>query len=217
LPPLSFLMSSATNFTAYVMYIKPIIDFILALLLVVITFPLVILLTLLLFIANNGSPFFFQLRPGKNEKIFKLIKFRTMNNRRGADGELLPDSVRLTKIGKFVRRTSLDELPQLFSVLKGDMSLVGPRPLLVEYLPLYNEQQRKRHNVKPGITGWAQINGRNALSWKQKFEYDVWYVENISPALDFKILFKTLQKVVKSDGITSATSATMEKFTGNNI
>lgn len=144
-----------------------------------------------------------------------MVKFKTMNDKRGSDGQLLPDDVRLTPVGKFVRRTSLDEIPQLLNVLKGDMSLVGPRPLLVEYLPLYDETQRKRHDVRPGITGWAQVNGRNAISWNEKFAYDVWYVDNISFPLDVKILWMTLLKVVQSEGINSASSVTMEKFTGN--
>ena len=154
-------------------------------------------------------------RPGKNGKIFKVIKFKTMNDRKNEKGELLPDADRLTAIGSFVRKTSLDELPQMLNVIKGDMSIVGPRPLLVEYLPLYDEVQRTRHDVRPGITGWAQVNGRNTISWKQKFEYDVWYVNNISFALDFKILLMTVRNVLKSEGISSETSATMEKFTGN--
>ena len=177
--------------------------------------PVFIIVVILLAIANSGKPFFFQRRPGKNEQIFKVIKFKTMNDRRDKNGELLPDAVRLTSIGSFIRRTSLDELPQLLNVIKGDMSLIGPRPLLIEYLPLYNETQRKRHDVLPGITGWAQVNGRNAISWQQKFEYDVWYVNNISFALDFKIFFLTIRNIVKSEGISSETSATMEKFTGN--
>jgi lipopolysaccharide/colanic/teichoic acid biosynthesis glycosyltransferase len=167
-------------------------------------------------IANRGAGvFFFQERPGKNEKIFKVIKFKTMNDRKDASGNLLPDAQRLTKVGKFVRSTSLDEIPQLLNVIKGDMSLIGPRPLLVQYLPLYNETQRRRHEVRPGITGWAQVNGRNAISWAQKFAYDVWYVDNVSLSLDIKILIKTILKVFKRDGISSGTSATMEYFKGN--
>jgi lipopolysaccharide/colanic/teichoic acid biosynthesis glycosyltransferase len=166
-------------------------------------------------INNQGKPFFFQKRPGKDEKIFQVIKFKTMNDKKGADGELLPDADRLTKVGVFVRKTSLDEIPQLLNVLKGDMSLIGPRPLLPEYLPLYNETQKKRHNVKPGITGWAQVNGRNAISWKKKFEYDVWYVENLSFLLDVKIIFKTIIKVVRSEDINTENQATTVKFTGN--
>ncbi len=195
--------------------IKPLIDFSIALVLISITLPISLLLIIILTVSNAGKPFFFQLRPGKNEKIFKVVKFKTMNDRKDRNGNLLPDADRLTSFGKFVRKTSLDELPQFFNVLIGNMSLIGPRPLLVEYLPLYNNEQRKRHLVKPGITGWAQINGRNSISWQQKFDFDVWYVNNVSFALDMKILFLTLKKVVKSDGINSQTSATMEKFTGN--
>lgn len=176
--------------------------------------PFLLTLALFLGVANRGNPFFRQVRPGRDEKLFTLVKFKTMHEGRDATGQLLPDAVRLTRIGKFVRKTSLDELPQLWNVLRGDMSLIGPRPLLVEYLPLYNGTQRKRHEVRPGITGWAQVNGRNTLSWPTKFAYDVWYVEHISLALDVKILFLTLLKIVRSEGITSGTSATMEKFRG---
>jgi lipopolysaccharide/colanic/teichoic acid biosynthesis glycosyltransferase len=171
--------------------------------------------TLLLILANQGKPFFFQLRPGKNGQLFKIIKFKTMNDKKDSDGNLLPDKYRLTKIGQLVRKTSLDELPQLVNVLKGDMSLIGPRPLLPEYLPLYNETQKKRHQVKPGITGWAQVNGRNAISWVQKFEYDVWYVNHVSFLLDFKIVYLTINKVFKREGITSENSASAEAFKGN--
>jgi len=176
--------------------------------------PVFIIVVLLLIFANSGKPFFFQNRPGKGGKIFKVIKFKTMNDRRDKNGELLPDANRLTAIGSFIRKTSLDELPQMLNVIKGDMSIVGPRPLLTEYLPLYDSTQMTRHNVRPGITGWAQVNGRNTISWKQKFEYDVWYVNNISFALDFKILLLTVRNVIRSEGISSETSATMEKFTG---
>jgi lipopolysaccharide/colanic/teichoic acid biosynthesis glycosyltransferase len=168
-----------------------------------------------LIFSNRGNPFFIQIRPGKNEKHFRLIKFKTMTDERDDNGELLPDQERLTKTGKFIRKTSLDELPQLFNVVKGDMSFVGPRPLLVEYLPLYNEEQRKRHLVKPGITGWAQVNGRNAISWPDKFKLDVWYVENQSFWLDLKILWMTFIKVLKAEGISGRDSVTMEKFKGN--
>ena len=177
--------------------------------------PVFIIVVILLAIANSGKPFFFQRRPGKNGKIFEVIKFKTMNDRRGKNGALLPDAERLTPIGRFVRKTSLDELPQMLNVFKGDMSLIGPRPLLEEYLPLYNETQMQRHDVRPGITGWAQVNGRNAISWNEKFAYDVWYVNNISFALDFKIFFLTVRNIVRSEGISSGTSATMEKFRGN--
>jgi undecaprenyl phosphate N,N'-diacetylbacillosamine 1-phosphate transferase len=194
---------------------KPVIDVSIALICLIVFSPIILLITILLTIANGGQAFFFQYRPGKAEKIFKLVKFKTMNDRKDANGNLLPDSVRLTPLGKFIRKTSLDELPQLLNVLKGDMSLIGPRPLLPEYLPLYNAIQKQRHLVKPGITGWAQINGRNAISWEQKFDYDVWYVNNVCSSLDFKILFRTLHKIFKSEGISSATSSTMEKFTGS--
>ena len=198
----------------YVSFFKRGIDFLVAVIIFSVLSPVFILVVILLAIANSGKPFFFQKRPGKNEKTFKVIKFKTMNDRKDKNGELLPDAQRLTGIGRFIRKTSLDELPQLLNVIRGDMSLIGPRPLLMEYLPLYNETQRKRHDVLPGITGWAQVNGRNAISWKQKFEYDVWYVNNISFALDFRIFFLTIRNIVKSEGISSETSVTMEKFTG---
>jgi lipopolysaccharide/colanic/teichoic acid biosynthesis glycosyltransferase len=169
----------------------------------------------LLYLANKGTPFFIQPRPGKDERIFKIIKFKTMTDARDANGKLLPDAQRLTTIGKIVRSSSLDEIPQLFNVLAGDMSLIGPRPLLVSYLPRYDEFQKRRHEVRPGITGWAQVNGRNAISWPQKFGYDVWYVDHLSLALDLRILWLTVLKVLKREGISSATSATMETFTGN--
>jgi lipopolysaccharide/colanic/teichoic acid biosynthesis glycosyltransferase len=199
----------------YLGVVKPLIDFVVALVALVVLSPVILIVLLLLTFANSGKPFFTQLRPGKNERIFRLVKFKTMNDRKDVNGELLPDSVRLTPVGRFIRRTSLDELPQLFNVLTGDMSLVGPRPLLVEYLPRYSEAQRHRHDVRPGITGWAQVNGRNALSWQKKFELDVWYVNNLTFATDLKILYSTIRKVFKSEGISSATSATMEKFLGN--
>ena len=177
--------------------------------------PVFIIVTIGLFFANQGKPFFFQQRPGKNGKSFTIVKFKTMNDKKDALGNLLPDAERLTFVGKIVRKTSLDELPQLLNVLKGDMSLIGPRPLLEEYLPLYNEEQQKRHNVRPGITGWAQVNGRNAISWEQKFELDVWYVKHLSFLLDVKILFLTIKKVLVSDGISAEGQATMEYFKGN--
>lgn len=195
--------------------LKRIFDFTLSLIGLIILSPIFVLVLILLMINNQGKPFFFQKRPGKDEKIFQVIKFKTMNDKKGANGELLPDADRLTKVGVFVRKTSLDEIPQLLNVLKGDMSLIGPRPLLPEYLPLYNETQKKRHDVKPGITGWAQVNGRNAISWKKKFEYDVWYVENLSFMLDIKIIFKTIIKVVRSEDINTENQATTIKFTGN--
>jgi lipopolysaccharide/colanic/teichoic acid biosynthesis glycosyltransferase len=196
-------------------FFKRVIDLLVSTLAFVVLLPVFIILTILLLFANQGKPFFFQLRPGRNERIFRVIKFKTMNDRKDKQGRLLPDEQRLTGFGKFVRRTSLDELPQLLNVIIGDMSLIGPRPLLVDYLPLYNEKQKQRHLVRPGITGWAQVNGRNAISWNQKFEYDVWYVNNISFKLDLQIVMKTLVKIVKSEGISSGTSATMERFVGN--
>lgn len=195
--------------------LKRVFDFWVSLFVFILLLPVFILVTLFLLIANRGKPFFIQRRPGLNEKIFSIIKFKTMNDRKDKIGNLLSDAERLTATGSFVRKTSLDEIPQLINVIKGDMSLVGPRPLLIDYLPLYNTQQKKRHNVRPGITGWAQINGRNAISWSQKFEYDVWYVNHLSFLLDMKILVRTALKVFKSEGISSATSVTMEGFKGN--
>lgn len=177
--------------------------------------PILILSICILFLLNDFKPFFYQQRPGKNGKLFFIIKLKTMNDRRDAHGFLLPDAMRISKFGRFVRALSIDELPQLINVLKGDMSLVGPRPLLVEYLPLYNNQQSRRHEVKPGITGWAQVNGRNAISWEQKFELDIWYVDNISFKLDLIIIYKTVIKVFQRKGISSSTSVTMEKFKGS--
>ena len=200
----------------YKNYIKRILDLILSLIGFIIISPIFVIVTVILVFANNGKPFFLQQRPTQNERIFKVIKFKTMNDKRDKNGNLLPDAQRLTKIGNFVRSTSLDEIPQLLNVIKGDMSLIGPRPLLVEYLPLYNETQKRRHEVRTGITGWAQVNGRNAISWQQKFEYDVWYVDNLSFWLDMKILFLTIKKVFVREGISSKTNATMEKFIGNN-
>lgn len=201
----------------YAGFLKRVLDFVVALICFIILSPIFVVVTLLLLIANNGVPFFIQRRPGKNEKIFSIMKFKTMNDRRNEHGELLPDQDRMTGIGNFIRKTSLDEIPQLLNVLKGDMSLVGPRPLLVEYLEIYDATQRRRHDVRPGITGWAQVNGRNAISWKQKFEYDVWYVDHISFLVDIKILWKTVMKVIKSDGISYAGQVTMHKFTRDEI
>lgn len=200
----------------YKSFFKRILDFTAALIGFILLSPVFVIVTIGLFFANQGKPFFFQIRPGKNERLFKIIKFKTMNDKKNAQGLLLDDVHRLTKIGSFVRKTSLDEIPQLLNVIKGDMSLIGPRPLLVQYLPLYNETQRQRHNIRPGITGWAQINGRNAISWSQKFEYDVWYVDNCSFLLDIKILFLTIKKVFVSEGISQVGEATMEVFNGNN-
>jgi undecaprenyl phosphate N,N'-diacetylbacillosamine 1-phosphate transferase len=200
----------------YKNFIKPLIDFVVALAVIILISPILFTITLLLGIVNKGQPFFFQMRPGKNGKIFRIIKFRTMTNAKDADGKLLPDSQRLTSVGKFVRKTSIDELPQLFNVVMGQMSFVGPRPLLPQYLEIYTSEQMKRHNVKPGITGWAQVNGRNAISWTQKFEYDLWYVNNQSFILDFKILFLTIKKVLISEGINTENMATTEPFNGDN-
>jgi len=200
----------------YINYIKPISDFVLAVIFVIATAPFLLLVALLLFISNQGKVFFIQGRPGKNEKIFKLIKFKTMNDKSDAKGNFLPDEERLTSLGKLIRKLSIDEFPQFFNVLKGDMSLIGPRPLLPEYLPLYNERQKKRHLVKPGITGWAQVNGRNSISWQEKLELDVWYVENISFLLDLKIIFMTVKKIFLREGISSEGMATAPKFNGRN-
>jgi len=191
---------------------KPLIDFTFAFIGLFLVSPVLIVVTIFLAIANDGKPFFFQTRPGKNGKPFRIIKFKTMNDKQDADGNLLPDAVRLTKIGRFVRKTSLDELPQLINVLKGDISLVGPRPLLMIYLSRYDEEQARRHEVKPGITGWAQVNGRNTISWEEKFRLDVEYVDKLTFCLDVKILLMTVKKVLMSKGISSDTHATMEVF-----
>lgn len=198
----------------YKRYFKRILDFSAALLGLVILSPLFLAIIIFLFVANNGSPFFFQNRPGKNGLIFKIVKFKTMNDKKDKNGNLCSDEIRLTKTGSFVRKTSLDELPQLINVLKGDMSLIGPRPLLTQYLHLYSDYQNRRHEVKPGITGWAQVNGRNAISWGEKFDYDIFYVDHISFFLDINILFKTILKVIKSNGINAANVATIEPFNG---
>lgn len=195
-------------------YIKRILDIISSLLAIIILSPLLGMLTVIGVFEMKGNPFFTQERPGKDEKIFKLIKFRTMTNAKDKDGNLLSDADRLTRYGKFLRNTSLDELPELFNILKGDMSVIGPRPLLVQYLPRYNEYQHRRHEVKPGLSGWAQVNGRNAISWEDKFNYDVEYVDNYSMLMDIKILFMTILNVLKREGISSETSATMEEFMG---
>jgi undecaprenyl phosphate N,N'-diacetylbacillosamine 1-phosphate transferase len=198
----------------YRTFLKRIVDFFFAFFGLILLSPLFLFCTLGLFFANQGKPFFFQLRPGKNGRIFKIIKFKTMNDKKDKEGNLLSDGERLTKIGKFVRKTSLDEIPQLLNVVKGDMSLIGPRPLLPQYLHLYNEFQNRRHEVKPGITGWAQVNGRNAISWDKKFEYDVWYVDNISFILDVKIFLMTIKKIIMTEGINAADGATIEPFNG---
>lgn len=203
--------------TMYKDLFKRIIDFTLSLLGFIIISPIFLLLWICLSIANRGAgAFFFQERPGKNEKIFKVIKFKTMTDELDSNGNLLPDAVRLTKIGKFIRSTSLDEIPQLLNVMKGDMSLIGPRPLRIHYLPLYNDSQKRRHDVRPGITGWAQVNGRNAISWTRKFELDVYYVDNISFFFDIKILLLTIKKVFIREGISKEGSVTTEAFNGDN-
>lgn len=199
----------------YKQIIKRLLDLIFAIITLVFFLPLILLITITLLVANKGEPFFVQRRVGENEKIFKIFKFKTMNNFKTQTGELLPDAQRLTGIGRLLRQTSLDELPQLYNVIIGTMSFVGPRPLLIEYLPLYNKFQKQRHKVKPGITGWAQINGRNMLSWQDKFNYDVWYVENLSFFLDFKILAQTILKVIQRKDINQDGNSTMEYFKGN--
>ena len=201
----------------YKHFFKRLIDFIIVLCVLLAIWPILLVITVWLHFANKGAgAFFLQERPGKDGKIFRVIKFKTMTDERDAGGNLLPDEQRLTKVGRFVRSTSIDELPQLINVLKGDMALIGPRPLLPQYLPLYNEVQARRHEVRPGITGWAQCHGRNAISWTKKFELDVWYVDHCSFLLDLKIIFLTIKKVLVREGISSETSATMEAFTGNN-
>jgi len=196
--------------------LKPMLDLLVGCLVFLILLPFFLILMVLLSIYNQGQPFFIQQRVGKNHQLFNIIKFRTMNNLRNEHGALLPDEQRLTWVGKWVRKTSLDEIPQLINVIKGEMSIIGPRPLLVDYLPLYSDFQKRRHLLKPGITGWVGVNGRNSISWEEKFKLDVWYVDNISFALDIKILRLTVKKVLKSEGINSNNAATMEKFKGTN-
>ena len=201
----------------YEHYIKRVLDFALSLTALLLLFPFLLLVTVGLHFANKGSgAFFTQQRPGYKGKIFKIYKFKTMNDKRDAEGNLLPDAERLTKVGRFVRSLSIDELPQLLNVLKGEMSFIGPRPLLPQYLPLYSKEQARRHDVRPGITGWAQCNGRNAISWTQKFELDVWYVDNCSILLDAKIVFLSVYKIFVREGISQAGEATMEFFNGKN-
>ena len=200
----------------YKHFFKRFFDFFIALIGLIVLSPIFIFVTIGLYFANQGKPFFFQSRPGLNEKIFKIIKFKTMNDKKDANGNLLSDAERLTPIGAFVRKTSLDEIPQLINVLKGDMAIIGPRPLLPQYLPLYNEVQKHRHDVRPGITGWAQVNGRNAISWTKKFELDVWYVDNLSFTTDINVFFTTFKKVFKSEGISQEGQATAEAFNGRN-
>ena len=201
----------------YKKYFKRILDFSISFLGLLVLSPLFIIIIIFLFIANNGSPFFFQNRPGKDGVVFKIVKFKTMNDKKDQNGNLCCDEIRVTKIGSFIRKISLDELPQLVNVLKGDMSLIGPRPLLTNYLHLYTEYQNRRHEVKPGITGLAQVNGRNAISWGKKFDYDILYVDTVSFALDLKIIFLTIKKVILKEGINSDNAATIEPFNGNNL
>lgn len=208
---------SKQKFSIYEKYIKRILDFFLSLFAICLLSPFLILFIVIGTVKMQGNPFFIQERPGKNEKIFKLIKFRTMTNAKDGMGNLLPDNQRLTSYGKFLRSTSIDELPEIINILKGDMSIIGPRPLLVKYLPLYNAYQKHRHDVRPGLTGYAQIHGRNKLSWEEKFELDIQYVQNITFLGDIDIILKTISKVLKRDGISSETSATMEEFKGNNF
>ena len=201
----------------YASFLKRVFDFLISLVALIVLSPVLLVVTVLLAILNKGAgAFFVQERPGRNGKIFKLIKFKTMTDERDAAGNLLPDAERLTKVGKFVRSTSIDELPQLINVLKGDMALIGPRPLLVQYLPLYSPEQRRRHEVRPGITGWAQCHGRNTLSWSEKFKLDVWYVDHLSLKTDLQVIWLTVLSVLKWEGISSDTSVTMEAFNGNN-
>lgn len=198
----------------YRKFIKSPLDYLISLALIMFLFPVYLLIVVLLLIANGGKPFFFQPRPGKHGRIFYVLKFKTMNDKTDESGELLPPSRRITAVGRFLRATSLDELPQLWNVLRGDMSLIGPRPLRVEYLPLYNKEQSRRHEVRPGITGWAQVNGRNTISWEEKFKYDVWYVDNLTIGLDLKIFFLTIKKVFVREGINKGEDLTMEPFQG---
>lgn len=199
----------------YSLYLKRLIDFLASFFLLILFFPIIIFVSILLAIRNRNNPFFFQNRPGLHGKVFRVVKFKTMSNTLDAHGNLLPDEQRLKGLGKIIRKTSIDEIPQLWNVLKGDMSLVGPRPLLEEYLPLYNSEQAKRHLVRPGITGLAQINGRNSLSWEKKFEYDVYYVENLSLKMDLKILWTTFFKVFRSEGVNQEGHVTVPKFEGS--
>lgn len=201
----------------YKHFLKRIFDFLISLIVLIIISPILLIVTIWLHFANKGAgAFFFQERPGKDGKIFKVIKFKTMTDERDAEGNLLPDAERLTKAGRFVRSTSIDELPQLINVLKGDMALIGPRPLLVQYLPLYSPEQARRHEVRPGISGWAQCHGRNAISWTEKFKLDVWYVDHVSLLTDLKVIFITIKNVLMRKDINSATAATMEYFDGTN-
>ena len=195
---------------------KRLIDLLVALSLLILLSPLILIITVVLLFTNEGKPFFYQDRPGYKERKIRIMKFKSMTDKKDAEGKLLPDNERITAMGKFIRLSSLDELPQLVNVLKGDMSLIGPRPLLFKYLPLYYEEQRRRHEVKPGITGLAQVNGRNAISWKKKFEYDVYYVDHLSLALDIQILFKTIRKIVIREGVNQSDDRPMRPFDGTN-
>jgi undecaprenyl phosphate N,N'-diacetylbacillosamine 1-phosphate transferase len=199
----------------YIKIIKPLFDFIFACVALIVFIPFFVLISIVLFITNKGTPYFFQKRVGKNNVIFTILKFKTMTDEKDANGQLLPDEKRLTWMGNIIRKTSLDEVPQLLNVIIGNMSLVGPRPLLVDYLTLYNDFQKRRHELKPGITGWVGVNGRNAISWDEKFKLDVWYVDNISFLLDLKIIWMTILKVIQSKDINQADEATMRKFDGN--
>lgn len=200
----------------YRSFFKRVFDFLMSFIGIIVLLPLFLFLIIALIIANNGKPFFFQERPGKGGKIFRIIKFKTMNDKTGLDGELLPDADRLTKVGSFIRKTSMDEIPQLINVLKGDMSFIGPRPLRTYYLPLYSEVQKRRHEVRPGITGWAQVNGRNTISWTKKFEYDVWYVDNLSLITDLRVILLTIKKVFLANDVNAGQGITMERFNGKN-
>ena len=200
----------------YKNYLKGLFDLLLSLCLIIVLSPLILLIAFLLFIQNKGNPFFFQDRPGKDQQKIRIVKLKTMTDARDETGKLLPDRERITRLGKFIRKASLDELPQLFNVLTGDMSLIGPRPLLFKYLPLYSEEQRRRHAVRPGITGWAQVNGRNSISWTKKFELDVYYVDHISFVLDMKIAWLTLLKVLKREGVNQSDERPMQPFDGTN-
>lgn len=200
----------------YKSFFKRVLDSIVSLIVLLLTLPITLVVVALLFYQNKGKAFFFQERPGLNQKAFKIIKLKTMTDEKDADGKLLPDNQRITKAGKIIRKLSIDELPQLINVLKGDMSLIGPRPLLFKYIPLYSEEQLRRHDVRPGITGWAQVNGRNSISWKQKFDFDIYYVEHISFILDVKILWLTFVKVIRTEGVNQTEDRPMQPFNGNN-
>lgn len=210
------MLRGCTVMKIYANFFKPLIDFVCALLVFVITLPILIITAVILGVVNGGNPFFLQNRGGKGGTVFRIIKFKTMNDKRDAQGNLLPDHIRLTWAGRIVRKLSLDELPQLINIMKGDMSLIGPRPLVAQYLTIYNDTQKRRHEVRPGITGWAQVNGRNTISWTQKFQYDVWYVDNISFPLDIKIVLMTIKKLVKPTDVNQSDTTTAEYFNGNN-